>query len=71
MCVALPARITALDGDGTATVLVNGRHVRVALLAIDETVGVGDWLLVHSGIAVRRLDDTEARQRLELIGEAT
>jgi hydrogenase expression/formation protein HypC len=71
MCVALPARVTALDGDGTATVLVNGRVVRVALLAVDEPVTVGDWLLVHSGVALGRLDATEAAQRFQLIEEVT
>jgi hydrogenase expression/formation protein HypC len=71
MCITLPARVTALGGDGTVTVLVNGRLVRVALLGVDEAVGVGDWLLVHSGIALGRLDETEAAQRFQLFEEAT
>jgi hydrogenase expression/formation protein HypC len=69
MCVAVPAQVTEVAA-GTATVVVGARTVRVALLAVDDPVGPGDWLLVHSGIALARLDPEEALVRKELIGEA-
>jgi hydrogenase expression/formation protein HypC len=70
MCLAFPARVTSLGTDGTATVSVRGRLVQVALLAVaDGPVGPGDWLLVHSGIAVARLDDEEAAARGRLFEE--
>jgi hydrogenase expression/formation protein HypC len=67
MCVAFPARVTALGDDGTAIVAVHGRAVPVALLALDEPVAEGDWLLVHSGIALARLDETDALERKRII----
>jgi hydrogenase expression/formation protein HypC len=68
MCVAVPARVTGVDADGTATVLAQGREVAVTLLAMpDEPVRPGDWLLVHSGIALARIDEHEAVARQQLI----
>jgi hydrogenase expression/formation protein HypC len=67
MCVAIPAQVTALDADGTATVDLRGRLIRVALFPVDEPVQPGDWLLVHSGIAVARIDGAEAAVRYQLI----
>jgi len=72
MCVAYPARVTALDPDGTATVLVRGRPQRVSLMVVaGEGIGPGDWLLVQSGIALARMDEAEAAARCRLIDQAT
>jgi len=73
MCVGYPAQVTGLGPDGTATVVVHGRPQRVALLAIpEEEIGPGDWVLVHSGIALARLDAAEALARQRLIeGESS
>jgi hydrogenase assembly chaperone HypC/HupF len=43
-----------------------GRSTRVSLLALEGPVAVGDWLLVHSGFALERLTDAEARAALTL-----
>jgi hydrogenase maturation factor len=59
--------VTALGADSTATVDLRGRLIRVALFAVDEAVQPGDWLLVHSGIAVARIDGEEAAARHQLI----
>lgn len=68
MCVALPARVAEVGTDGTATVVANGRRVTVALLAIPgEPIAEGDWLLVHSGIALARVDEPEAVARHHLV----
>lgn len=42
-----------------------GRHL-VSLLALEGTVAVGDWLLVHSGFALERLTAAEAHAALAL-----
>ncbi len=42
------------------------RGGRVSLLALEGPVAVGDWLLVHSGFALERLTDAEARAALAL-----
>ena len=74
MCLESPARVVAVDADGrSATVDMyrgTGRTLLLTLDAGDEPVAPGDWLLVHSGLAVARLDPGEAHELLELIAEA-
>jgi hydrogenase expression/formation protein HypC len=74
MCLETPAQVVALDPDGlSATVTTDERTGRALLITLDadaELVRPGDWLLVHSGLAVRRLSPHEAQELLELIGEA-
>jgi hydrogenase expression/formation protein HypC len=74
MCLETPAQVVALDPDGlTATVTTDQRTGRALLMTLDadaEPVRPGDWLLVHSGLAVGRLSPDEAHELLELIGEA-
>jgi hydrogenase assembly chaperone HypC/HupF len=71
MCVAYPVQVTALGADGTATVIAHGRPVRVALLALDVPVAAGDWLLVHSGVALARIDEADALARKRIIDLTT
>ena len=75
MCVSYPARVLALeDGDtalvDTALVDQRGRPQRVVLLGTGP-VAVGDWLVVHSGVALARVDAAEAELRRALIDRAT
>ena len=69
MCLAIPGRVVALDdGDGLATVDVSGvvRRVNVGLL---ESVEPGDWVLIHVGFALARVDEEEAQATLSLLQE--
>jgi hydrogenase expression/formation protein HypC len=70
MCVSYPACVLAVQPDGTALVDQHGRAQRVVLLDTGP-VAPGDWLVVHSGIALARIDAEEARLRRELIDRAT
>lgn len=67
MCLAIPGRVAALDpaGGDVATVEVVGvkRAVNVALLGPDG-VGVGDWVLIHVGFAMTKIDEAEAQATL-------
>jgi hydrogenase expression/formation protein HypC len=63
MCLAVPARVVAVDGDRMATVEVGGVTRRVALDLVPET-RVGDYVIVHVGFAIQRLDEAEARETL-------
>jgi hydrogenase expression/formation protein HypC len=72
MCVAVPGRvieISDVDGVGVALVDVAGTTRDASLILLPE-VAVGDWVIVHLGMVLRRLDPTEARETLELLGEA-
>ena len=68
MCLGIPAEIVALGADDLATVAVDGvrREVSVGLLR-DEPVAVGDWVLVHVGFALSRIDQAEAAATLASI----
>lgn len=58
MCIALPARVLALEG-GQAVVDLDGRVRRASLLRAPE-IAVGDWALIAAGTVIRRLEAEEA-----------
>jgi len=65
MCLAIPMRIIDIE-DGEATAVAGGisKKIRLDLL---EGVGIGDYVLIHTGYAIERLDPEEAEETLELI----
>jgi hydrogenase expression/formation protein HypC len=70
MCLGIPGQVTELFNDGSqqAWVDVSGarRRVNVALLE-SEDLKVGEWVLIHVGFALARLDEQEAAQTLEML----
>ncbi len=70
MCLGFPACVVAVDADGVrATVRVDDRRMEVFMMVAEpgaQPVGPGDWLLVHSGIALERLSAEDARDLLDL-----
>ena len=68
MCLALPARITALHDDATATIEVGGVRQRISVALLDD-VNVDDYVVVHVGYALSRLDQAEAQRTLETLAE--
>jgi hydrogenase expression/formation protein HypC len=76
MCLGIPGQIVAFvdDAGQVAKVDVSGvrRNVHLGLLA-PGVVGIGDWVLIHVGFALSRIDEAEARAThalLEGMGEA-
>ncbi len=67
MCLALPAEILSIDGE-TATVDVDGARMPVSL-AFLEGVAPGDFVVVHVGFALTRIEPEEARRQLSLMRE--
>jgi len=72
MCLAIPGQVVELvdPANQIAKVDVVGvrRNINVSLLA-DESCGVqpGDWVLIHVGFAISRVDEDEARATRELL----
>jgi len=66
MCLGMVGQITALGSPGCVEVDTGDRVLTASLLAMDDAVGPGDWVLVHSGLVLGRLTDDEARDALEL-----
>lgn len=69
MCLAVPARVVAIHDDDRATVSLGG-VTSACSLALVEGVGVGDYVIVHVGYALSRLDPEEAERTLALLAEA-
>jgi hydrogenase expression/formation protein HypC len=76
MCLGIPGQIVALDDAEAmlATVDVCGvcRRINLACIIDDEhrfEACLGDWVLVHVGFAMSRIDEEEAQKTLELLAE--
>ena len=67
MCLAVPAKIETME-EGRATVELEGVRTRV-LTALVPDAQVGDWVLVHAGMAITMLDEEEARRTYDLLAE--
>jgi hydrogenase expression/formation protein HypC len=68
MCVGIPMKIDAIDGE-LGIVEEEGVRREVSL-ALVEDPKVGDYVIVHAGYAIQRLDPEEALETLELLRQA-
>ena len=70
MCLGIPMQIVEIMPPFRATVETRGvrRQVSIALIA-DDDLKVGDWLMIHIGSAIAKLDQDAARETLELLDE--
>ena len=66
MCLAVPLKVLQIE-NGMATVDLYGARREVSLLVLPEEVAVGDYVLVHAGFAMRRVDETAALENLDLL----
>jgi hydrogenase expression/formation protein HypC len=65
MCLALPARVVELRSDDLGVIDLGGVRKEISL-ALLENVAVGDYVIVHVGYALQKLDPDEAEKTLEL-----
>jgi hydrogenase assembly chaperone HypC/HupF len=66
VCLGIPARVVALrDNPHLATVDVLGDETTVNIGMLEEPLEPGDYVLIHVGFAMSRIDAAEARQALE------
>ena len=69
MCLAIPARVVALPGADEAVVDLAGVRKRISLALVDG-IAIGDYVIVHVGYALTRLDPDEAQRTLDAFVEA-
>lgn len=69
MCLALPARIVELLPDSEGLIDVGGVRKRISLELVQDTQP-GDYVIVHVGYALQKLDPIEAQRTLQLFAEA-
>ena len=69
MCLAVPVRVVEV-GVGDAAIVDLGGIRKEISLALVEDVAVGDYVILHVGYALARLDPAEAERTLALFAEA-
>lgn len=67
MCLGVPAKVVSIEGS-TAVAEMGGVKYPVSL-ALMEGVSVGDYLLIHAGFAIEKVDPSEAAETLRLVRE--
>ena len=68
MCLAIPAEILEIN-DGVATCKVGEGEttVQASVMLLDEEVDLGDYIIIHAGFALRKLDPKEAQETLKIL----
>ncbi len=69
MCLGIPMQIREVDGN-VATAVLSGTRRRVYLDVLDAEVKAGDYVIVHAGFAIHKIDEKEAEETLNLFHEA-
>ena len=70
MCLAIPSRVVEIDEvSKTAVVETFGVKRKVSTMLLNEPLKVGDYVLVHVGFAMEKVDPQEAQKTLELFME--
>jgi hydrogenase expression/formation protein HypC len=68
MCLAIPARVIQIGGQSLGLVEMGG-VVREASFMLLPDVRLGDYVLLHAGYALQKVDEAEAEETLRLLAE--
>ncbi|MBK6639431.1 MAG: HypC/HybG/HupF family hydrogenase formation chaperone [Rhodocyclaceae bacterium] len=68
MCLAMPVKVLEVGAGETAIIDASGVHKTISTAMLDE-VSVGDYVILHAGFALSRLDPEEAEKTLALFAE--
>jgi len=66
MCVGVPSKVIRIE-DSMAIIEVLGAQREISLLLLDEDVQVGDYVIVHAGFAIKKIQEDEAHENLALM----
>ena len=70
MCLAVPLKIVSLEGD-FAWVKSAGFKKRINIQILTDKVEIDDYVLVHAGFAIEKIDPVEAKKTLSLLDRIT
>ena len=70
MCLAVPARVLEVRADGMGVVDHAGIKKEVSLLVIED-VEAGDYIIMHAGFAIHKIDEAAARETIEYLERLT
>lgn len=68
MCVGVPMQVISIDGDNIVAE-TDGVRRQASLMILGEDVAVGDFLIIHAGFAISKLDEEEARETIRMMKE--
>ena len=73
MCLAIPGQVVAVTDEANQLVQVDVAGVRRTVNAglLGDDAAPGDWVLIHVGFALARIDEREAHATLELLRQAS
>lgn len=67
MCLAIPCRVIAIQKD-VARIEISGVQRDASLLLLPD-VKIGDYVIVHAGYAIHKIDEADAEKSLKALGE--
>ena len=67
MCLAIPAKVISVDGF-SALVTIEDVEYKASLMLLDN-VSPGDFIMLHAGFAIEKVDPEEAEETLRLLNE--
>ncbi len=68
MCLGVPMRVVSVGEDGVVAE-IDGVRKDASLMLLDEEVREGDFIIVHAGFAISKLDEEDAQETLRLMRE--
>jgi hydrogenase expression/formation protein HypC len=68
MCLGIPSKIIQID-DSRAIIDVYGAQREISTLLIEEPLKIGDYVLVHAGFAIQKLQEDVAKETLKLFDQ--
>jgi len=68
MCLAVPMKVINIEGE-MAVAEIDGVKREASLMMLSEDIKIGDYVLIHAGFAISRLDEEEALETLALMRE--
>jgi len=67
MCLAIPSKVVKIE-DTIGTIDIEGVRREVSLLLLDD-INIGDYVIVHAGYAIQKIDETAAKDALTMLRE--
>ncbi len=71
MCLAVPAKIRSVESSKMSALAETGGILKTIDVSLIENPKPGDWVIVHVGFALNRIDEREAEETLALLAEAS
>ena len=67
MCLGVPMQVMSIDGE-MAVCEIDGVRREASLMMVDG-IAIGDFVIIHAGFAIEKLDEEDARETLQLFRE--